>query len=277
MSSSHGTRSEQLPPAWGPSVTAPLEAAITETIDVFGALSAEELQAPSACAGWTLHTLLAHLTISVGGVAGLLPLTPQDDSVEFEAAVDAHSREVAARSDAELLDLLRSSLPVVLKTFGEMTDEVAAFPVSLGTAGSYPFGSVSGAIVFDHLCHLRHDVLAPRGPIQRTLPEPDAARLASATGWLIGGIGQMTTDRFAQLLTDPLLLVLTGPGGSTHRVLAHAEGVEPGGDGPVRATVRTSAADFIEWATGRVPRQGRVELSGDAAYADAVLDEFRVY
>jgi hypothetical protein len=38
-----------------------------------------------------------------------------------------------------------------------------------------------------------------------------------------------------------------------------------------------SSADFILRGTGREPRQDRVEITGDAVYANAVLDAFRVY
>jgi hypothetical protein len=85
------------------------------------------------------------------------------------------------------------ALPAVLATFAGLTDEVAAMPVNMGTAGSYSLGSIADAIVFDYTCHTRWDVLAPRGPIQRALPDLDGGRLTAATRWLIGGIPQMTT------------------------------------------------------------------------------------
>ena len=262
--------------------TAALERTLAETLDVFGSLTAEELAAPSACEGWTVHMTLAHLATGVGGIAGLLPITPYDQGQEFEAALDAHAREVAARPAAELLDIVRSSVPAVLSPFGGLTDALAATPVNMGTAGSYPLGSIADALVFDHTCHVRWDVLAPRGPVRRTLPDLDGERVAAAPRWLIGGIPQMTTDRFRELLTDPLTLVLTGPGGTAVRLLPHAASVEtsvdvPATDDQARATVRTGAVDFILWGTGREPRHGRVEISGDTAYANTVLDAFRVY
>ncbi|KPM52061.1 hypothetical protein ACG83_31420 [Frankia sp. R43] len=262
--------------------TVAIERTLAETLDVFGALTADELAAPSACDGWTVHTTLAHLTISVAGFAGLISITPYDQGLEFEAAVDAHTHEVAERPTAELLDIIRSSVPAVLAIFGGLTDELATTPVNMGTAGSYPLASLADAIVFDHTCHTRWDVLTPRGPVRRTLPDLDGERLAAATRWLIGGIRQMTTDRFHELLTDPLALVLTGPGGTALRLLPHAEATELHHDATAaqdgtRATVRTSATDFILWGTGREARHGRVEITGDTAYADTVLDAFRVY
>ncbi|MDT3442801.1 MULTISPECIES: maleylpyruvate isomerase N-terminal domain-containing protein [unclassified Pseudofrankia] len=282
MSSDTGTDLAADPSDQPASGRSPLERTLEETLGLFGSLTTEELEAPSACDGWTVHTTLAHLTLSVAGFAGLLPLTPYEQELEFEAAVDAHTREVAARPTAELLDIVRSSVPAVLATFGGLTDELATMPVNMGTAGSYPLASIADAIVFDHTCHTRWDVLAPRGPIQRTLPDLDGERLTAANRWLIGGIPQMTTDHFRELLTDPMAIVLTGPGGTAIRVLPHAASVENHGDASAvddqaRATVRTSATDFILWATGREPRHNRVETTGDTAYANTVLDAFRVY
>ncbi|MBL7495754.1 maleylpyruvate isomerase N-terminal domain-containing protein [Frankia sp. CNm7] len=262
--------------------TAALERTLAETLDVFGGLTADELSTPSACDGWTVHTTLAHLTISVAGFAGLIPITPYDQGLEFEAAVDAHTHQVAARRTEELLDIIRSSVPAVLATFGRLTDELATMPVNMGTAGSYPLASIADAIVFDHTCHTRWDILTPRGPIQRTLPDLDGDRLAAANRWLIGGIRQMTTEQFRELLTDPLALVLTGAGGAAFRLLPHATSVENHDDVPAaqngaRATVHTSTTDFILWGTGREPRHNRIEITGDTAYANTVLDAFRVY
>jgi hypothetical protein len=73
------------------------------------------------------------------------------------------------------------ALPAVFATFAGLTDEVAAMPVNMGTAGSYSLGSIADAIVFDYTCHTRWDVLAPRGPIQRALPDLDGGRLTAAT------------------------------------------------------------------------------------------------
>lgn len=177
---------------------------------------------------------------------------------------------------------LERTLVETLEVFGGLTDELAAMPVEMGTAGTYPLASIADAIVFDHTCHTRWDVLAPRGPIRRTLPDLDGGRLTAAARWLVGGIPQMTSNRFRELLTDPLAVVLTGPGGTAFRLFPHSCSVEKTEEAPLvddqaRAVVRTSAADFILWGTGREPRQGRVEIAGDAAYANTVLDAFHVY
>lgn len=269
-------------PAATATATVALERSLDETLEVFGNLTAEELAAPSACDGWTVHMILAHLTISVANIAGLLPFTPYDQEREFEAELDEHARRVAGRPAAELLDLYQASVPAVLATYGGLSGDLATMPVSLGSAGTYPLASIADALVFDNTCHIRWDVLAPRGPIQRVLPDLDAERVRAANRWLIGGIPQMTTERFRELLTDPVAFVFTGPGGATIRLLPHATATESFDDATAaqdgaRATVRTNAADFILWGTGREPRDTLVEITGDIGYANTILDVFRVY
>jgi hypothetical protein len=94
--------------------------------------------------------------------------------------------------------------------------------------------------------------------------------------WLTQGIPQMTTARFRELVTDPLAVSLTGPGGTAFRILPHTATIETG-NGPARAMVHSTVPDFILWGTGREPWQGRAEITGDTAYAETMLGAFRVY
>ncbi|OHV30912.1 MULTISPECIES: maleylpyruvate isomerase family mycothiol-dependent enzyme [Pseudofrankia] len=257
--------------------TEPLERALTESLDVFSGLTADEMEAPSACDGWTVRTTLAHLTAGVAAITGQLPAVPYDKNKEFEAAVDAQALDLAARPAAELLEILRSASPALVNIFASLPDDFAAMPVDMGTAGTYPFASLADALTFDHTCHVRWDVLTPRGQVRRTLPDLDAGRLSASLRWLTGCIPQMTTERFRDLLTDPLTFILTGPGAATFRLTPHAASVETSTDEPTRATVKSTTSDFILWGTGRESRQGRVKITGDVAYAERALDAFRVY
>jgi uncharacterized protein (TIGR03083 family) len=256
----------------------PLERALRESLEVFGTVTAEEMEAPSACEGWTVRTVLAHVTHSLATMAGLVNPQPYDPEEDFEPALDAQAREFARRPAGELLDLFRASMPTVLGTFQALPEEFAAMPVNMASAGTYPFGAMADALTFDHTCHIRWDVLQPRGPVRRDLPSLDAERLTASVRWLMRGIPQMTTARFRELLTDPITLVLVRPE-ATFRLVPQADtiAVESSPAGKARATVRTTAADFIVWGTGREPRQDRIRIDGDTAYADQVLEEFRVF
>jgi uncharacterized protein (TIGR03083 family) len=258
-----------------------LERTLRETLAVFGALRPEDFDRPSACAGWTLRTVLAHVTLGVAGIAGLLRPTPYEAGEDFESAVDTRATALAARPVAELLELFESAAPAVPAAFRAMSGQIAAMPLTMASAGTYPMGQMVDALIFDQTCHIRWDVLAPRGPIRRRLPELDTRRLSASVRWLVGGIPQMTTARFRELVTDPITIVLIGPGQRTFHLVARdgavAVAVEDTADTRARATVFSTATDFILWGTGRESRRNRVRLAGDTAYAERVLDQFRVY
>jgi uncharacterized protein (TIGR03083 family) len=260
---------------------AAFERSLHETLEVFGGLTADEMAAPSACAGWTVHTVLAHLTGGIAGIAGLLRQGGYAETDDLEELADARARELAARPAGELLELLRLAVPKAVGVFGALPDELAGMPVCMGTAGTYPFARMASALTFDHTCHVRFDLLAPRGPVRRVLPDLDEARVAACVSWLVGGIPRMTTDEFRARLTDPLDLVLRGGREPTSVRLEPADGLvavgSPGGAGGPRALVRSTGADFILWGTGREPYDGRVAFGGDEAYARRVLAAFRVY
>ena len=96
--------------------------------------------------------------------------------------------------------------------------------------------------------------------------------------WLIAGLPQMVTPAFVHALTDPLVVELTGPGGRTFRVVAGDGGVTvDDGDETGRGRVRSTAVDFVLWATGREPRAPRVTVAGDTGWANDALNAFRVF
>ena len=256
----------------------PLERALRESLEVYGSLTAEEMEAPSACEGWTVRMVLAHVTQGLASMAGLVSSQPYDPEEDLESALDGQAREFARRPPGELLDLFRASMPTVLGTFQALPEEFAAMPVNMASAGTYPFRAMADALTFDHTCHIRWDVLQPRGPVRRDLPSLDAERLTASVRWLMSGIPQMTTARFRELLTDPITLVLDKPE-TTFRLVPQDDTitVEPSPAGKARATVRTTATEFIVWGTGREPRQDRIRIDGDTVYADKVLEEFRVF
>jgi uncharacterized protein (TIGR03083 family) len=245
------------------------------------------MEAPSACAGWTVRTVLAHVTLSAAALAGLVSAEPADPDVEFESGVDARARKFAERPAGELVDLFRSSVPAVVGTFASLPAEFAAAPIPMGTAGTYPFGAMVDALTFDHTCHIRWDVLRPRGPVSRDLPAVEPERLTATVRWLMRGVPQMTSPAFRTRLTDPITLVFTdiknptspAEPTATYRLMPGPGQVivEPSPTEPARSTVHTTAAGFILWSTGREPRESRVRLEGDAEYANQALAEFRVY
>src|SRR5262249_29075826 len=141
---------------------------------------------------------------------------------------------------------------------------------------------VVNAFAFDHYCHLRFDVLAPNGPVDRPVPPCDDTRLGASLEWLLAGLPQMAADDMRTTVTRPVALALTGPGGGTWTIKPAVDDgfveVVDGVDGNVAATITSSTDDFIVWATHRRPWNERsVELIGDDAYAAQVVEAIHLF
>jgi hypothetical protein len=158
---------------------------------------------------------------------------------------------------------------------GLQAQPVGETVVPLANLGSHPLHLLADALVFDHYCHLRKDVLRPNGPVDRPAPPQEDATLRAVTTWMFAGLPQMNAAALAPVLSDPVRFALEGPGGGTWTLLpAHGDHPirvrELGSD--VRATVHSTADDFVVWGTARRPwRECRVRLEGDEDYAAAVL------
>jgi hypothetical protein len=138
--------------------------------------------------------------------------TPQPATVASEAvdltAEQAMEMLVAPRknwSPAQLLAEYEQYRDAVLATLAAMQDEPTASTVmAIADLGTYQLHWLANAYCFDHYCHLRHDLLAPSGPLQRALPEPDDRRVRPGIEWMWAGLPQLcssasltSTGRFA--------------------------------------------------------------------------------
>ena len=60
-------------------------------------------------------------------------------------------------------------------------EPTASTRVALADLGTYQMHWLANAYCFDHYCHLRHDLLAPGGPVKRPLRTVDDAMVRP--GW----------------------------------------------------------------------------------------------
>ena len=148
--------------------------------------------------------------------------------------------------------------------------------VPLGNLGSHPLHLLANALVFDHYCHLRVDLLRPRGPIDRELPPPDDALIAPAVGWMIAGIPQMQPG-LAQSLTGRIRLVLSGAGGGEWDIQRDGDCIVVGApeDDP-DVTVTSDAHAFVLWGTARIPWRESCTVDGDSQVAATFLDALNI-
>jgi uncharacterized protein (TIGR03083 family) len=246
--------------------TAAIDALKADTV-AFAALAetftAEEWTAPSACEGWAVRDVVAHMTQLWRQVVDPASLPDGDPSGNTERTQD---RWVEALRDQPVDDLLAD-----YRTLGQQAlagldglqgvDET----MDLGDLGTHPMHLIANAFAFDHYTHIRVDVLAPGGPLDRPAPPVLDAHLDASADWILAGIPQMSPAA----VVDPIDLELTGPGGRT----AHL-----GPDGDALATVTSSVPDLVLWSTGRRSwRDLDVKVEGDEAAGTRFLDAVHVF
>ena len=266
---------------YAPGVTADGVAALRADRDVVLALTADlapsEWQAPSDCDGWRVQDVIAHLANTFRAVAdpaALAPGVPGDLEASQDAQVAAHrdwtpgevaaDYEVISTAALDLLEQWQGPPPITTL-------------VSIEDAGRHPLHLVANALAFDHFCHLRNDVLKPLGPIDRPAPPADDLRVRATLDWLMAALPQMSTS-LKRVLTQPVGVVLTGAGAGSWTIALDDGEIRIDSGTSAVTTVRGTTTDFIIWATHRRPwRAFELEISGDHAYASAVLDAIHLF
>ena len=257
---------------------AALRADRDEILALLASLSTEEWEEPSACAGWRVQDVVAHLANTCRTVVdpgSLAPGVPGDLEATQAAQAEANRDWTPERVRADYASVSAETLEALE---GFQAPGVASTIIAIEDAGRYPLHMVANALAFDHFCHLRNDILRPHGPIDRPSPLADELRVGATLEYLMAGLPQMSRG-LGGVLTEPVGLRLSGPGGGEW-TLARGDGgaarVEEAGD--ATTSILSSATDFIVWGTGRRSwRDGGVELVGDRDYAAAILDVIRLF
>ncbi|WP_416966827.1 maleylpyruvate isomerase N-terminal domain-containing protein [Streptomyces sp. 4F14] len=204
---------------------------------------------PSGCPGWSNHDVLIHLVCTLREI-----VVPESLPGPFAGGIErTNDLAVAAfrgeRPD-QTLDTYRRLLAPALEALVGMREEPAASaPVDFDDAGSCPAHLIADSLAFDHYCHLRHDLAAPRGTVEALKVTADETVMAASLTWLLAGLphGQRIT-------------------------------VEPNASPHAGALITTSADSFHLWGTHRQPwRETDVDVRGDEKLAADVLDALRVF
>ena len=248
---------------------------IADVTSVIMSLSDEDWSQPSACVGWSVRDVVAHLgsefkeEVEPSVHATQLPME-QSMALLVEAR---RSWTVAAIRD----EYLRYSDRALETLANQQTEPAASEPITIADIGTYPQHLIANAYAFDHLCHLRSDLLRPRGPLTRSVPPLDSARLGPAIEWMLAEIPRVEQG-LAGHLAAPIGLILLGPGGGTWRLAKSEQTIVVQAElwGDEVASVSSRAEDFVTWATTRRPWRECCDLSGDAPAATAFLDALRL-
>ena len=255
-----------------------LRLAVDEVKSVVSSLTDEEWSRPSGCAGWSVRDLVAHMSSNYKETVDPSPPPAEPVQLPAERMMDLL---VEPRKDwtnqqilAEYLDYCDKAVDV-LASFQD--EPLASTVIPLADLGSYPMHLLADAYAFDHYCHLRIDLLAPRGPIERAVPAADATRIGPAVRWMITGMPQMQQNLGASL-SAPIVLVLTGPGGGEWTIAPSGSDivVTAGASAAAVATVSSSGHDFVDWGTQRSNWRGHCSVTGDESVVARFLDALNI-
>jgi len=246
---------------------------------IIHSLSDDEWQLPSACEGWSVHDLIAHVTSNFKEMVD--PTPPAEDAPSEIIAEEAMEALVEARrgwSSEQLLAEYDQHAPAAFAAMAAMQEEpTASTVVPMADLGSYPLHMIANAYAFDHYCHMYIDLLAPGGPVARRIEPATDKVLAPGIEWMLAGTPQMCRAALAGM-TQPVTLELTGPGGGTWTVQPPGEDdlttVVDGTGGD--ATVKSSAHDYVSWGTKRTGWRDSCTVTGDEAAAAAMLDALNI-
>jgi uncharacterized protein (TIGR03083 family) len=251
-----------------------MRAAGGDLIDTARSLDEGEWQSPSAAAGWSVQDVVSH----VGCLLELLQAAVRGEAVPDGGIERLNEVTVAGRREwdtARILNNVEKQLDQAITLFIPLQEPpMASVESPMLDLGTYPLHAIADMFTFDMTTHLRYDILAPRGPIDRQLPTLDEARLGPSVSWLLGGIPKMQPN-LAGHLTAPLALHLTGPGARNVLVRAQAGGIFVD---PLRspadavATLTSTTGDLIAWSTTRLPWRTLVTIEGEQSAAAAFLD-----
>jgi uncharacterized protein (TIGR03083 family) len=251
-----------------------MRGAAGDLIEVARSLNEAEWQTPSAATGWSVHDVVSHvgclLELLQAAVAGeVLP----DSGIERLNEVMVAERR--GWDTARTLNNLEKQLEQAIRLFTPLQEPtMASVETPMLDLGTYPLHAITDMFTFDMTTHLRYDILAPRGPINRQLPALDETHLGPSVSWLLGGMVKMQPD-LAGHLAAPLALHLTGPGARNVLIRAEAGAVmaDPLHSSDEAAAVLTSTTgDFLAWSTARLPWRTRVTIEGDRSAATVFLD-----
>jgi hypothetical protein len=264
-----------------------VRALVGDTIELCDSLTRNEWVADTGCAGWRVQDVIAHLAgffVLLADPSAAPPLTPADSAEERNEELLANRR---GWRPEDVLAEYRAVSSVGLEILGKLqAPKLSKVPVCMGDIGTYPLPALAEAACFDHLCHLLHDLAAPRGPLARLTIPRDPLRLSPTLDWMLRGVPQMSGSALSAALTEAVDLSLEGAAARRVRLAAGPDGlavISPvdsvGGNGPAVTTVTTvttDGVDFLAWATRRADWRPLVRVCGDEALAERVLNSLRV-
>ncbi len=251
-----------------------LQAEIARARELMVSLSPTEWATASGCTGWSVQDVVCHMASVFHSIAdpstiegGTSPDVERNAEVPVQARRTWTAAQVIAEYD-EWADKGEAALTAMQSL--PLADTV----IALANLGSHPMHLLGNAIVFDHYCHLRHDI---GNAIARAAELPqDADALAATLEWMLAGLPQMCSPALASC-SQGVNLSFEGPAAGEYAVTPGTPlwTVAPGRN-PSFPTAITSAHSFVSWATKRADWRDCVTVEGDLAAAGPTLDALNI-
>lgn len=250
------------------SAIAPLWTLRDSTLALAAAMRDEEWLLASDCAGWSVRDVYAHMAGSLHGLVDPAFMRMGDDLNDMEAAQEIGVAERRVLPVADIVAEYEEFSAKAIENFvGMQGNEIGEMEIPMGNLGTHPLHILANAFVFDAYCHLRNDLIAPFGPLDREPPAASAEVLGPIVEWMIAGLPQMCANELA-FMDRPVELVLDGPGGGRFHI---------GPEGEPVATITSTPDAFVRWGTQRRTWQSEdVSISGDEAYGSRVAEACNV-
>tara|TARA_Y100000768_G_scaffold313978_1_gene248809 strand:+ start:693 stop:1499 length:807 start_codon:yes stop_codon:yes gene_type:complete len=253
-----------------------------EVEKIINGMNQSEWELQSLCEGWRIQEVFAHMSSNMK--EAINPTPPPDTTQEPMKAEEAMEALVTPRRDwtaQELLDEYAKYLNDWIGWLGALQEEpTASMEVPLADLGIYPMHMMANAFAFDHYCHLYIDILSPEGPLSGNFDAPTDDMIRPGIEWMIAGMPQMQPTELAAVVTEPLELELTGPGGGTWTIQPAGEdgliSVAPRANLGASATVASTAHNFVSWGTKRSDWRKTCVIDGNENYANTVLDTINI-
>ena len=240
----------------------------------------DEWQMASACEGWRVQDVFAHVTSNLKQFADPDPPSDGQDQLGAEEVMEALVSPRKDWSSDELIEEYYKYLEPALNVFSNLIEEpTASIEQQMSDLGTYQLRWLPYAFCFDHYCHLRHDMASPGGPVKRYLPSADDLRLAPGIEWMLAGLPQMCSKDLTSL-KKPILLRLTGPGGGEW-VLHNSEEneliqIDNYIEQDVSASITSTSHEFVSWATHRSSWKDHCALDGDLEYVSSLIGSINI-
>jgi hypothetical protein len=233
---------------------------------LIASLAPAEWQTMSACAGWRVQDVVQHMASVFHKVADPDTIergTSWDAEANAEVPVQARRAWTTQQVADEYTEWSAKALDVLAE---RQREPLASTIVDLGNVGRHPLHIYANALVFDHYCHLRHDIGPVVGRAAELPRDPEA--LGAALEWMLAGLPQMC---FADLglCSQGVNLCFDGPGARTFALRPGERGeswlVLPGA-APDLPNAETTMHDFVSWGTKRTNwRDYGISLTAEAA------------